>query len=509
MKKIIQGKIGTILLATVAGLAVAAVLWHTLGVGNWYRVREAIQDIAKGANVAKARTTLEMLNERAYVLEKLTEAVEGDEFDVGGKANLLTTLNMFGQPRVLKRAVDSKSVTTQRAACTLLYGDPEMKTRCAEIALAWLKDEGAANRSAAAGICGQIDIKEAQPILLEIVQRDPKTVEERDLFQRALIGLKDPKPKELVDRLLKLASDDKEDRDIRAVALESLQRMKEGPRDEILTLSTRILTDPNGDPILRAKAALGLQAFPEDRAWQALETVLLSDHETDFVLQRSCLRSLAQMDPEDKDLARRYIERLKKLLLDRRVYQNPYFAIRVDVATALCALNLREGITLDIMCDYLVDEDPKDKEHIVRQEGWLTLWTLTGTRFQDIPQPELFQSPPPPFPDPLAARQYLLSRFRPGIKPAQNAVVKTIASDLPLMQKTRQMYQSKKAEILEHWRSEAAAKQAKAEQRGQAQGVGPAPQGPQAPQDNGAQKPGDKGTKEGSGDEPAGPKKGD
>ena len=31
-----------------------------------------------------------------------------------------------------------------------------------------------------------------------------------------------------------------------------------------------------------------------------------------------------------------------------------------------------------LLLDYLVDEDPQDKTHIVRSEAWLTLWTLTG-----------------------------------------------------------------------------------------------------------------------------------
>jgi hypothetical protein len=475
MKQILQGKTGVLILSAVAGLALFVGLWQLFDVGNALKVRTAIRDLARGAGVAKARTTLEMLNDRAYVLEKLAEAVEDDSYGVTGKANLLTTLSMFNQPRALRRALDSKSVTTQRAACHLLWGDPELKTRCGEIAIAWLADERAEDRASAASICGHLDLADAQPVLLGIVAKDPTTESERTLFQRALTGIKDPKPPDLVERLFGIASNDAMDASIRGIALESLQRVKDGSRDRVLQLSIDLLGDANEDFMLRAKAALGLRGFPEDRAWQALEAVLLSEKEKDRILQRSCLYALGQMDPQDKALARRYIDRLRQLLVDRRVYGNPYFAIKVDVATALGALNARDPITLDIMGDYLVDEDKDDKEHLVRQEAWLTLWMLTGTRLPDLPEPELFKDPPPqPFPDPLAAREFFFRRahHRAGITTKQSAMIAKIAEDLARMQKTRQLYQSLRAQILEQWRVEAEAKQARAS------GNGPPPEPP-------------------------------
>jgi len=482
MKQILQSKTGSIILAVLAGLVVAFAAWEYLGVGESFKVQGAIRDIASGNNVAKARTTLETLNDRAYVLEKLSEAVESDKYAIRGKANLLTTLSMFSQPRAVRRALESPSMTARRAACTLLWGDAELKTTCAEIALDWLKDTGADGRPTAAMICGQMNLEEAQPIFLEIVEHDPETVSERDVFSRALGAIKDPKPKELMDRLLKLAGDETADPNIRGIALETLQRSKDGPRDRILQLSIDILKNPDANLILRSKAAIGLRDFPEDRSWDALESVLVAElPKEEWILQRTCLYSLAQMSPEDKNVARRYLDKLRKLLTDRRVYNNPYYAMKVDVATTLCALNAREGITLDIMCNYLVDEDENDKDHLVRQEAWLTLWTLTGVRLPDIPQPELFQTPPPPFPDPLAAREFFVSRRRPGIKPEQSAVVKELAKDLSYMQKTRQIYQSKKAEILEQWRVEAEEKKAKAEAEGPPQVPVPGNVGPQAP----------------------------
>lgn len=504
MKQILQSKTGTVILASVCGLLVAYALWRFLDVGEYFEVRSAIADIAKGnqAAIVKGRTALETLNNRDYVLRKLGDAVEDDSFDVRGKTGILTTLNMLSQPRALRRALDSRSLTAQRAACSLLYGDAGEKTRCGEIALAWLKDEGADERSMAAQICKQLDLAEAQPVLLEIVERDPKTDGDRDLFQRALHALRDPKPKELVERLVRMAGDPALHDDVRGIALESLQRMKDGPRDQVLALSIGLVEDPDANRILRMKAALGLKGFPEDRAWQALEAVLLSDKEEDVILQRNCLQTLGGMAPKDPELAKMYVDRLKQLLQDRRVYHNKYFAIRVDVATALAALNAKEPITLDIMCDYLVDEDKDDKQHLVRQEGWLTLWTLTGTKFEDVPEPELWNNPPPPFPDPQDARDYFFrrGRLRPGISPAQAAMVEKIAPDLARMQKARQTYQGLKGKILEQWRVEAekAAEEKRkpagpGEPGGPKEGEGPGePEGPE---------------KEGGAVEPAGPPK--
>ena len=54
------------------------------------------------------------------------------------------------------------------------------------------------------------------------------------------------------------------------------------------------------------------------------------------------------------------------------------FGVRSDVASGLAALNARDKITLEIMCAYLTDEDPKDLALPVPQEAYPTLWVLTG-----------------------------------------------------------------------------------------------------------------------------------
>ncbi|MCK6458967.1 MAG: hypothetical protein L6Q95_03640, partial [Planctomycetes bacterium] len=413
----------------------------------------AIADIAEGRNAAQATMTLAGIEDGERVVRKLVAAAEDESRDVRGKANLLAALAQLDGPDAPRRALHSGSPTTRRAACMLLWNDPERKARCGEIALDWLRDEAAPDRATAAAICGRLDLDEAQPVLLAIVAREATTGAERRLLALALSAIRDPKPRELVERLLALAADKAAHGEIRGIALETLQSMKVAPR-ELLGLSTAILGDPAADRILRMKAALGLREFPEDRAWQALEAVLLSEKEEDRILQRNCLYSLGQMAPPDDTLSRKYLDRLRSLLLDRRVYGNPYFAVKVDVATALSALDARDPVTLDIMGDYLVDEDPKDKEHLVRQEAWLTLWTLTGTRLPDVPEPELFATPPRPLPDPLEAREHLFRRahYRPGITSRQTAVVAGIAADLDRMRKTRETYLGLREAILEQWR---------------------------------------------------------
>ncbi len=444
--------------------AVAAVLsaaaWAVPGPGDeesrGRTADDAIANIGAGRDVAEARRVLEELDDRALALRKLGEALEGDSFGVRGKYGLIVTLHMLGDTRAEHQALDSRSITTRRAACIQLSGDPEERARCAQVALAWLRDEAADDRWNAALICKHLDLKEAQPVLLVIVQGDPRTQDDLRLFEHALRALRNPKPPTLVERLFAMSADEELVESVRGIALEALQEGRE-PRERILSLSIGILSDPKANRILRIKAALGLREFPEDRVWQALETVLVSDREKDSILQRNCLFSLGQMAPKDSDLARRYLDRLQQLLHDRRVYHHKYFAIRVDVATALAALNARQPITFDILCDYLVDEDKDDRQHLVRQEAWLTLWTLTGTRFEDVPEPELWQIPPPPFRDPQAAREFLFRRahLRPGISPAQSAMVGKLAEDLARMQKARQVYESLKDGILELWRAEA------------------------------------------------------
>jgi len=480
MKQLLQGKVGTAILVVVAVAAVLVAVWHVADLDKVFTVSGAIRDIAASRNVAQSRAALEQVNDRAYVLERLESAVMEDDGSVRGKMQLLNTLSVFNQPRALYRALDAPSVPAQRAACALMFGSPEYRDRCAEIAIAWLRDEGADERSQAALICGQLDLAEADAVFLEIVGKEPQTQDELRLFQQALNALRNAEAPGLAERLLSFVENKETPEELRGVALEALERMKGAPRERVLEAALALLADPKEPKILRSKASLGLREFPEERAWDALEKVLLSQEEQDWILQRNCLYALGQKAP---------IERVKRLLLDRRLYQHPYYGIRVDVATALAALNVREGITIDIMCDYLVDEDKDDRDHIVRQDAWLTLWVLSGTPY-GIAEQDLFRYPPRPFVDPEQARDFLFRRssLRPGITREMAEAVEKLVPDLTKMQQIRHTFgQTLKPKIIDRWEAEAQAAAGTKKDEEKEQAIDP--QGPVAPQ--GPQKPGE------------------
>jgi hypothetical protein len=246
---------------------------------------------------------------------------------------------------------------------------------------------------------------------------------------------------------------------------------------------------------MRKKAALSLKRFPEERAWSVLEKALLSETEEDHILQRQCLFALGESLP---------LDRMRKLLLDPRVYRNPYFGVRTDVATALAALNVREGIALDILCDYLVDEDPQDRDHAVRQDAWLSLWVFSGIAY-GIEEQDLFRFPPRPFVDLEQAREFLFrhAQMRPGITVQQASAVKKMVADLAQMQKVRHTFsQTLKTQILAKWREEAEKAAPKPAEPQEPPKAPPAEVPPEAP----PQQPQGNGPEKGSGDEKPGAK---
>ena len=108
----------------------------------------------------------------------------------------------------------------------------------------------------------------------------------------------------------------------------------------------------------------------------------------------------------------------------------------MDVCTALACAKGTGPEDLALMCDYLVDEDPEDKAHIVRSEAWLTLWTLTG-RMHGAESPELFgEAPTGGLPEMRARRSFL----RAGVKPEQARELERLCADLDHMRKVRAAY---------------------------------------------------------------------
>ena len=117
-----------------------------------------------------------------------------------------------------------------------------------------------------------------------------------------------------------------------------------------------MLKDKSTGKILRMRAVqeLTADAYNTPDTVEAVERVLLSDDESHTV-QRACLRCAARFGGH---------ERIKELLHDRRVYKHPYTFIRHDVSVGLQAMEMRDKLSFDILCDYLVDDSQDDSRHI-------------------------------------------------------------------------------------------------------------------------------------------------
>jgi hypothetical protein len=151
---------------------------------------------------------------------------------------------------------------------------------------------------------------------------------------------------------------------------------------------------------------------------------------------------------------------VRRLLLDRRVYSHPYFAIRVDVAAGLAALEVKERIALDLLTDFLADEDSTDTQFLVRQEGWLSLWTLSRRvilpdKYGD--SKKLFSNPPGAFKDEARIRESLFkpSFTRAGVTKLMVDALKPVASNLDDMKRIRQVFNQQKDDIVATWKKEA------------------------------------------------------
>jgi len=472
----------------VLAVAVAVLLvwfaWNYLQVGAQVSKWQALENICSGRAVAQGRQDLLDLNDRAGVLEALREKLDESGDTIRCKKNYLQTLSpqYFNQPRTIERALDSGQEATRRAAASLRYGDPELKERCAEIALAWLQDAEADSRYDAVLICRHLKLEEAVPTLLGFLDLVPETADELQLIEHSLAALKDFKPKGLSDKLLGLVGNEKLDERMRGAALETLGRLDDAPREKVQGIAIRLLTNRAESTFMRAKGVNVLhgKAYANAATWDALEATVLQEGETDGIVQRHCLNALGSSGQ---------LDRLEKLLYDRRVYRNPYFGFRIDVAAALSALNLRERVAFDILCEYLVDDDPADTGFKVRQEAWLSLWTLTGEtygRFYGLPQPELFLRAPKPMRDREMSRHYLwrAEATRPGVSKEQVAVIRKLTPDLKQMKRIREEFEKRKAEILARWEQEREAKEKPQEpptKPNEEEEI--VPQGPQPPKD--------------------------
>ncbi len=377
-----------------------------------------------------------------------------------GKNDLLTTLAQVTGNRQMDWALDSKVLTTRRAAAWYHAGDPARAERAGAIAEEWIADGDARDRDLAAELCGRLKRGAAIPHLFGLLSVDPRDPANAPLLQKARIALSALEGEGLAARAMELARSADVDMTIRAEAFDVAARLDDAPQEELRALLLAIAQDGAAPPFLRDRAiyALGGEKFADEKVWTALQGILFDPDLTEapadterrraerWVVQRFAFGSLGRTYP---------LDRLPQLLLDRRLHTHPYFAIRVDVATALSVLRVRKRIALEILCSFLVDEDPSDTQRLTRQEGWLSLWQLTGTAY-GVADVKLFQHPPAPMSEELLVRRYLFSvqTLRPGVNARQIEAVKAIAGDVARMTRIRQTYESNFDKFEAAWNSE-------------------------------------------------------
>ncbi len=366
------------------------------------KLASAVDDLLANRNVKQARAALEGSNDRAAVVDALKQALDTDGL-VQGKINMLETLSKLS-PKTVRAALDSKSKSSRRAAAWLMHRDPSLADQVKKVVIVWIKDGKADRRALAALIVGSLKIKECVPALEAAIGGTPTTEAEAAFASEALAALAKVKPDGLAERALAIAEDENQHWRLRGEAFAVIESLEGAPVARVRSLLLEVVEDRGGHNFLRNKAVFALRArkFASPELHAKLEEVLLREGDN-HILQRSCLYTLG----ETASLAQ-----LRRLLLDRRVYNHPYFGIRVDVATALAAMRVREKIALEILCNYMEDKDAQDRDLLVAQEAWLSFFVLTGKAIGTTEQ-DLFGRQPPPLKDENTIRDYL---FRPSFR---------------------------------------------------------------------------------------------
>jgi hypothetical protein len=277
------------------------------------------------------------------------------------------------------------------------------------------------------------EFKDATPTLQKAIESTPKDPRDVQFAIKALDALAKFKPDGFIDRAMAIALDTGQNPSLRGKAFDIVGHSPSAPAAKVQAAVIEILKDPDGNNILRNKATGVLESprFANAEAWAVLDEVLMREQD-DPIIQRGCLRAMFKSAP---------LDRVRQTLQDRRVYTHPFFGIRSDVATGLAALNARDKISLEIMCTYLLDNDPKDVALLVPQEAYLTLWVLTGHAY-GIQDKTLF--PPGRNPRPITDEQAIRANLgnwthlRVGINAQQvEAVQRVICSNIDEVRKKK------------------------------------------------------------------------
>ena len=431
------------------------ILWDVFDVGTKITIHQAVNDIVNRRQTVKARRTLLRLNARTVTVEALEEALNADNDHVIGKAEIIATLLQFKETRSVVRALHGKVASTRYAAASTLYRQKPHRDRAREIALEWIGDAGAPDRYLAIHIAAELKLDEALPQILELLDKVVAGEAGLQTARATMEALKRFQPDGVVDRVMKVAGDPQQDSGNRIEALKVLPQLKQTSKEELLPLVLGILQDKDANKILRMNAAMVLRDkdLYNKETDTALRAVLMDSSEEDHGVQRECLKRLGLHAPLDE---------LKELLYSREVYDHDYFAIRSDVATAVAGMNLKDRVAFDILCNYLVDVDPKDKDKsfIVRREAWCSLWLLTGM-MAGLKERNLFKNP---YRLPEKVDRYVLFRFnrnRPGITGAMVEAMDKLTPKLDEMSKIRTYYAQAWEAIQKARADQAKAKKAK------------------------------------------------
>lgn len=442
-----------------AGLALVVAgyaTWHLTDLGARLSIGRAVGDLLAARDAPAARKRLLETGNRALVLERLKKALEAPEGSVLGKIEVAQTLLSpnadygWNEPRPVYRALSSPVPAARRAAAYVLVGRPEFGEEVERIAVEWLRDRSANDRSLCFTILVQRKPKEIEGDLLAILRAPAHSPEEIDVLKWTLNLLAHYQPKGLAEEVLGLATDPRRDVDVRGKAFRLLGRLPDAPAEKLRDTMLAVVTDRGASPILRSMLVgeLGSKAaYASEATWDAFESVLLDGEANtlaEFTMQRSCLRDgLGPHAP---------LDRLRRLLHDRRVYAHKYFGVRADVCTAIASLQMRDKVSFDILLAGLVDDDPVDTQRVVRLEAWTSLWLLTK-RFFGVDRPEVFQKPPTLPPDPPRERLFAIGRLVSDASPNErDAAVRKLVADLDACKRARQTWEEQWPQIEAEWK---------------------------------------------------------
>ncbi|MHC4224342.1 MAG: hypothetical protein ACYSUN_10160 [Planctomycetota bacterium] len=375
----------------------------------------AMESLLDYRNVEEARRVLQGHPISDEVVEAAKAALERDTPSVRGKQAILKLLMRMKRQDPVEAAIKSPVASTRRAAAYTLHSAAEFAEPARKIVLGWLKDRSAYDQDWAVILSWKMKIEGALPVL-QAMMEDPTTSPR--LLTHVLTALAAKPTPEFKRVLLERLRNPELDTAKVAAFLRAAKRVPDIDAGEV---GAAWLKRPEAGGVVRNLAAL-LVTDPS-----VLRGVLLDAGEEDWIVQRSCLRRLLGiLDTES----------LHRLAREARVARHPYFGIRVDVAVLLACVPTTEEADLAILRDYLVDEDPKDTQLLVRQEGWLSLWTVTGA-MHGVNEATLFAKPPPRGD---LQRGLMPSFLRSGVSNAMVEALKPLSADLAHMRKVRADY---------------------------------------------------------------------